>query len=376
MLRAVIEPVGRAGTHGRPLSSVPLTRGQGHASSVGIVPPRAHLNAMGSGLPSLSAPLQARIDEFAGSEEAAFAPFEAKLAASPVPSEFWHYTTGKGLEGILEHGTIWLTNAFQLGDTSELRHAFSVMNRCLGQRAFPGAPPEIGAFADSIRRLETLNALPEIASFFVVSFSLNPDEITQWCRFADDARGYALIFDADLLEKRWGVQVPGRSWNPTTFPVSYDEAEIVNLIEPVIDLALPAISYPRSRAMSRTEVNAYMTHLQMAFTLAALRRNIFFKHGGYRPEAEYRFMEVHQFGVAPPDLGHRDRNGEKVIHRHLPWRALAPEALKAVAVGPASKERPAAIERARTALKRAGLPDIPIVPSTLPYKSFLSTPPE
>jgi hypothetical protein len=64
------------------------------------------------------------------------APRRSAIEAEPTPDTIYHYTDDKGLMGILQHGTLWLTDIFSLNDPSELKHGISVasdLNRELGR---------------------------------------------------------------------------------------------------------------------------------------------------------------------------------------------------------------------------------------------------
>ena len=54
--------------------------------------------------------MQAELDKFDKSSEAAIAAFIRKLEAEPPPPMLFHYTDDAGLKGILEHGNIRLTS--------------------------------------------------------------------------------------------------------------------------------------------------------------------------------------------------------------------------------------------------------------------------
>ena len=110
---------------------------------------------------------------------------------------------------------------------------------------------------------------------------------------------------------------PGRSWDPwrlsrsdTTTRSGFGGADRL-----LIDRVIPAIEVARGR--TRQEVGAYMSHLKLAFTLGALHRNLYFKNGDYRLEAEYRFLEVHPVHLPTPDVKTRRRAGleEDVLYR-------------------------------------------------------------
>ena len=125
------------------------------------------------------------------------------------------------------------------------------------------------------------------------------------------------------MEQRFAARFAGRTWDPASFPVSYDDAKFIELIEPLIDRVIPAIEVAKGRMPQA--IRAYITHLKLAFTLGALHRNIYFKNGDFGSESEYRFLEVHPIHLPTPDVKTRRREGidEDVLYREFDWLRLA-----------------------------------------------------
>lgn len=328
-----------------------------------------------NGLPILPPELREAVDAFAADDFALLKPFLEDLVAQPPPPLVYHYTDVGGLRGILGTGKLWLTNAFQLNDPSELYHGYRLMLERFAAR-FSEHPAHVEQFALSLWKFSSGGGIEASAAYFVGSFSTLDDDLDQWRRYADDGCGYALAFDTHTLEQKFAEQFAGRTWDPCSFPVSYDDAKFVELIEPLIDRVIPAISLVTGR--TREEVGAYMTHLKLAFTLGALHRNIYFKNSDYRAEAEYRFLELHPVHLPTPDVKTRRRNGidEDVLYRELDWRRLSPEALKAVIIGPAVRDSMEAQQYALDALASTGLTlgSVPVLRSQRSYRSFKPRP--
>jgi len=255
-----------------------------------------------------------------------------------------------------------------LNDPSELSHGVMIMNDRFAER-LASCQPEVRVFAESIRRFSIGGGVAASAHYFVGSFSTLGNDLTQWTRYADDGLGYVLAFDPGALEQKF-AQNSDSPWNTASFPVNYDDAAMVELVEPLLDLVIPLISLPRQRAMSREEVKAYMRHLEIWFALAGLHRNMFFKNGAYRSESEYRFLEVHRADLPPPQVKIRERAGQEVRYRELDWRRVAPNALKSITVGPAAQQNQLAFAAVHETLAVAGLGGVAVDVSRLPYRSF------
>jgi hypothetical protein len=276
----------------------------------------------------------------------------------------YHYTDDRGLRGILESGRLWLTDVFNLNDPSELRHGFSHAVTALNARAADGLP-EAQTFARIFAAFESEGGIRESAHFFVCSMSSTGDDLGQWRAYADNGRGFALGFQMPALEVAFIQTLPQ---NNSTFRVVYDDARLADLHRRLVDLAFPLISFPRGRNLNSESIRLYMTELSVRLTLHALRAALFFKHEGYRNEQEYRFLEVHRAGSAPPpDVLTRSGPYGLVRYREFHWRDGAPNSLRQIVLGPAA-DPGRAPQFVQDCLRSFDLPGVEIVRSEIPYR--------
>src|SRR6266705_941988 len=185
----------------------------------------------------MAAPVEAELEklitEFGSSS--VFDEYIKKLRTSAPPSIIYHYTDGAGLRGIFETGKLWFTDIFNLNDTSEIRHGVKPASDFLRSAASSkDAPPKLRFFAETVAK-ELSGHVEESANYFVCCFSSDGDDLGQWRSYADDGCGYAIGFDAALLEKAFADAAPS---NHATFPLSYDDGHLRSM---QIDLASRAI---------------------------------------------------------------------------------------------------------------------------------------
>jgi hypothetical protein len=103
----------------------------------------------------------------------------ARAIGSP-PARLFHYTTPKGLLGIVGEARFRATDVFHLNDRAEL---------VLGRDRMDDIAAELGlAEGDWKPSLRP-------CSMFAVSFSEEPDSLPQWRSYAGDGLGYALGID-------------------------------------------------------------------------------------------------------------------------------------------------------------------------------------
>jgi hypothetical protein len=124
--------------------------------------------------------------------------FLSTVEEQKIPDIIYHYTNDVGLRGIMETGLIWLSDIFYLNDPSELRHGVSLAVDILNRKSESG-PPESKVFAKHFTDFFQ-SGMQETAHYFVCSFSLDDNDLGQWRAYADNGRGYAIGFDAKVLE--------------------------------------------------------------------------------------------------------------------------------------------------------------------------------
>jgi hypothetical protein len=290
--------------------------------------------------------------------------FVSSIESAPTPPLIYHYTKPAGLEGILNSGTIWLSDVFALNDPSELSHGFSQLNAVLKTKV-SDALPETKVFAQFFDAFLTQGGIQASAHYFTCSFSTNGDELGQWRAYSDNAHGYALGFETKGFETSFAA--PNGSVNPnnSTFPITYDDARLEIIYKQIVDLAAPLISLPRGKRLTNDQIRAYMSELSVYLSMHALRAAIFFKHEGYVSESEYRFFQIFRADVPPPAV--KLRGAPPIKYREFDWRTEAQATLKRIIVGPAA-DFAVAQKCAQHALDRAGISGVEIVPSKIPYR--------
>jgi hypothetical protein len=129
--------------------------------------------------------VRAELERFDGRAQKLIESFVGRLESQSPPPTIYHYTNEAGLKGILESGTIWLTDIFNLNDPSELSHGFSQAVNIMNGRADDG-PPESKLFAKQFSAFGTQGGIQSSAHYFVASFSADGDELGQWRAYADN----------------------------------------------------------------------------------------------------------------------------------------------------------------------------------------------
>jgi hypothetical protein len=110
----------------------------------------------------------------------------------------YHYTTQRGLLGIVGAKAMWVTHTQYLNDRREFSHAVDLTRAEI--RMLLGTYPEDSVQARGLKGME--NALkwkPENINVCVCSFSEDRDSLSQWRAYGARTSGFAIGFPADLI---------------------------------------------------------------------------------------------------------------------------------------------------------------------------------
>jgi len=310
--------------------------------------------------------MEGELDRFDSSCRELIKFFLIPLEAVTPPDTIYHYTDANGLRGILDSGTVWLSDIFMMNDPTELAHGFAYMAKEVDSLRTQERP-ETGLFACQLHAFAEQGGLPASAHYFACSFSREGDNLPQWTLYADKARGYVLAFDTRPLERAF-IEIEGATnENRCTFPVTYDGGIVRRLQEQIVKLADPLISFPRGRKLDGEQITAYMGELSTILCVHALRASLYFKNESYRHEAEYRFLELHRGDIPAPQTKSRGSREAPTRYREFDWKSVNRSALREVMVGPAAATEDAT-QFAQQCLRRAQLNDVPVIRSSVPFR--------
>lgn len=283
---------------------------------------------------SLPDELQRVLQNHTKTTEAICDSFARELAATPIPPIIYHYTDDHGLKGILETGRLWFTDLFSLNDPSELNHGIRHALDALKSEADKG-PSEAKIFYKQFTGALAGN-VESSAHYFVCCFSKTDDDLGQWRAYADDGCGYAIGFDAEVLEKIFERAASPKSNLHSTFPVTYDDKRLCEIHEQLVAKTIPIISAPRGKKLSADMISQFMVLLSVRLATSCFMASLFFKHEAYSNEQEYRFLQIYPANKSVPNLKFRRRPYSLVRYREFDWKSAAAASVKEIICGPAS----------------------------------------
>jgi hypothetical protein len=311
--------------------------------------------------------MRAQLDKFDAAADKLILSIGRALDAQEPPPIVYHYTRDAGLRGILETGKLWVTDIFNLNDPSELSHGFSHATSILKARASDGHRAT-KVFAQAFEKIGTEGGLQASAHFFVCSFSSCADDLGQWRAYADNGRGYTLGFVTKMLEIEFARASELPNFNNSTFPLIYDDAQLLAIHRQLIDMMFHLITLPSGRNLAPDVMADYMADLSVLLAMHVARSALFYKHEAYSNEKEYRFLQLHRADGSLPQVKFRSRPYSLVRYREFDWRGVAPQALKRIITGP-SADQQRSIQFAKDCLREFHSGPVEISVSTIPYRA-------
>ncbi|MCE9523787.1 MAG: DUF2971 domain-containing protein [Alphaproteobacteria bacterium] len=267
----------------------------------------------------------------------------------------FHYTTLKGLMGIVEAGAIWGTDYRYLNDSAEIEHFLDVLDAEIAKR-LPGArdardaslqsdatadtsgslEQQQGYRASLMRAREAVDREENLEEFrrwlrakkvnegavFVASFIENGDLLSQWRGYTPFGKGVSIGFDPkELLQAASAASVRMGG-------CIYDAIETAKIAGQIVDVAETLAESARASNDFEKAFDGIQTDL---FEIAAL-----IKHPKFEEEREWRMVRTAR---SANSIGANFREGPTslipYIEIPLP-RDGRPPAIKTVVVGPTS----------------------------------------
>jgi len=291
--------------------------------------------------------------------------FRSEFQQEPPPT-LYHYTTDAGLYGILETGSLWLSDIFFLNDPSELRHGISLavaVLKDLGVDSLPNGELLEYAIEGLLGRGVTITG-----HYFSCSFSRNGNDLDQWRAYADDGQGYSIGFDGNSIDKAFcNVKDKSDSSHPSSFPLTYDDQKLIEIFQKLIRLIKPIASMGSSDKMELE----YFQQIAMELARRIIFFSVHFKHPAYGNEKEYRLWEMIPVRNSLK-IKLRPKAHELIKYREFNWRELGVIPTR-ITIGPAADQEKA-FDFARKCVQDYGDNKIEVVESGIPYKSKLPWP--
>lgn len=195
----------------------------------------------------------------------------------------YHYTKSNGVQGIIKDRAFYATKSNFLNDTNEIYYTFSVVKEVINE-----LPKEEWREVLN-RQVAEYRTLIKNQSYYITSFSVDPDSITLWSEFGDKT-GYNLEFDSTELTGCIGNK---RKLVYHGYLI-YSKKEQKAIIRQLLTKEIPeSIGTPLEEILEeagKASSSGAMKKFSRAFRKAISIYAIFFKQEEFAAEKEYRMV--------------------------------------------------------------------------------------
>jgi Protein of unknown function (DUF2971) len=274
---------------------------------------------------------------------------ERQFAALP-PKILYQYTDAKGLRGILNSGTVWLTDVLEQKDPSEVYHGVEIGAQALSAAAAKELHPTTRLFARQVAENQR-ELVQHSARYYIACFARVRDDMDQWRAYGAGGNGFALGFDGPALEKAFQRSA---ARNNCTIAMNYTQRPLKQAAVRLASIVLPRVVRAGVHGLRGHLLREWIVTLQTDYSSALLRAAILFKHPSYRHESEYRLMHVREAGATRSGELRRKRGASTAWYIGFVWKTGGSDLLKQVVTGPLRDEADSARLVSRR-LKEAGI---------------------
>lgn len=226
-----------------------------------------------------------------------------------LPDKLYHYTNTKGLNGIIQSNNLWASDFRSLNDSTELVYGTNLLIEELDE----SAKEYDGFVSELLLKLSNLykdhgDAYRDYSETYIISFSEDPDVLSQWRAYSDQAIGCCVEFDFtdSHLFTITGETSP---WSLEILPVIYDKSLQSKLIRSGISKLL---NYLNSREWAVENVTSEPEAEQgiiLGLLMHAFKPFITsFKYPGFSEELEWRAIASGVNNIAKADKKERITN--------------------------------------------------------------------
>lgn len=254
---------------------------------------------------------------------------DVQVDSPSPPPELVHYTSGRGLMGILSDRCLWASDVLFMNDAFEFQHAVDLASRLMRE------DPQLRDILRDDRwglldHLDEMGIRPLAGAWdepiCVASLSQSQNDLSQWRGYTKPGDAYAVVFDGPALggwctETGWDLQ-----------PVQYGDAALPTIADRLRDACEQHMRYSQHDDAMHTPLETWASWLYMAVApIAPL-----VKHEDFESEQEWRLIApvVKGLGSAPRGLKFRQGPSYLVPYKVLDLSPVFKQVWRTLWVGP------------------------------------------
>jgi hypothetical protein len=217
----------------------------------------------------------------------------------------YHYTTTRGLLGILESRELWASDLRYMNDLSELKYANNLINKEIDKSV--GSDFLTAALIDY-----SPGRILDLFAVYACCFCEDGDQLSQWRAYTEKGTGFALGFNRKLIKQN-------SSDGPVLDKVIYEPEDQINSINPTIEEYVKDLQAYMSISSKLNEQQRLRQFSDIGHKLfsANIRNFFFFKNPVFREENEWRIVQP-RFVSDPTDVCFREMRGTIIPYIKIP----------------------------------------------------------
>ena len=269
-----------------------------------------------------------------------------------IPDKLYHYTSQKGLLGILQSNKLWMTNIFHLNDSSEFSYTVNLVKTELKKSRERLEKeglllPDKKNLYDKVQTVLGLFQSERVIGSYVFSLSTKRNDLNQWRGYCPKEGGFSIEFDTKKLLSI--IDNIDKSKKYDMKKCEYKNIKQEKLVKSLID---------------KIDDDMKLFYTELVYISS------YIKHDSFMDEDEYRIIS---HGI-PHDIGHREirhREGKSMIIPYVEFSPLDDKyrlPISKIIVGPTPYMKLSLIS-VESLLKSKGY-EIEVEPSNIPYRSW------
>lgn len=266
------------------------------------------------------------------------------------PKTVSHYTTLQGLQGIIQSGCLWASNATFLNDKAELEHALAASRQAMGRLEVEFGIESHHELLNTIFREFEESGIPDT---YVTCFCANDDNLSQWRGYGGSDQGVCLTFDRDILDRRL------KNDGAVFMQVKYSRYTTARKLSEELKGEISQIVGFR-KIIGEAFDEVFWNNLMKKNVSLLLPK---FKHIGFKDEKEVRFVVG---GMPEKEIFFRVSRNKMVPYIEI-GKGESALPLISVRIGPGS-DQGLTVKSVKTFLNMKGY-DVPVEASEVPFRA-------
>lgn len=222
----------------------------------------------------------------------------------------YHYTTPKGLMGIVEKKILWATDVFYLNDSEEFALGIQIARDYIEKKLTDTGNNEstIGRLEWLLKELKLIGPQAKI-DVYISSLSEDDDQLSQWRAYCAGG-GFAIGFKFGKLKELATAQ--GFVLEECIYELNEQKQFITEAVD---SIAGPWLNSSTPWPEQDGEGPRFETHLKLVAELSRLSPRL--KNKGFLEEKEYRLISELSFSYVEGQVKFRNQRGMVVPYREF-----------------------------------------------------------